>query len=137
MARKVKHVVLPPPPKDSGLAPFDPRFLERLNCNYDLGIVVHERLEELREHVGGDPSPVMESHIRRTVWLELVVAYYEQRFAEGALDRDGHAIWTQCSNTLRGFLKDLGLARTPRPGRRLRDIMAGRSAAPEPPQGAT
>lgn len=119
MPRKVKHVVLPPPPKNSGLAPFDPRFVERLNRNYDLGCVVHERLTQLRAHEGGSPSAPMESHIRRTVWLELVVAYYEQRFAEGALDRDGHAIWTQCANTLRGYLKDLGLASKPKAAGRL------------------
>jgi hypothetical protein len=88
--------------------------MERLNQNYDLGGVVHERLDQLREHVGGSPSAVMESLIRRTVWLELVVAYYEQRFAEGHLDRDGHAIWTQCANTLRGFQKDLGLKAAPK-----------------------
>jgi hypothetical protein len=126
--RKPKHKGLPPPPEASGIEPFDPKFLERLNQNYDLGLVVHQRLSQLREHVGGNPSAVMESHIRRTVWLELVVAYYEQRFAEGALDRDGHAIWTQCSNTLRGFLKDLGLARQVRPARGLREIMDGKAA---------
>jgi hypothetical protein len=101
------------------MAPFDVKFLERLNRNYDLGAVVHERLDELREHVGGSPSPVMESLIRRTVWLELVVQYYEQRFAEGVLDRDGHAIWTQCANTLRGFQKDLGLKAAPKFAQRL------------------
>ena len=119
MGRKPKIRALPPPPTGSGITPFDPRFVERLNRNFDLGIVVYERLEALREHVGGDPSPVMESHIRRTVWLELVVAYYEQRFAEAKLDAAGHAIWTQCTNTLRGFLKDLGLERKVKPVGRL------------------
>jgi hypothetical protein len=102
--------------------------MERLNKNYDLGGVVHERLDQLREHVGGSPSAVMESLIRRTVWLELVVAYYEQRFAEGSLNRDGHAIWTQCANTLRGFHKDLGLKATARPLRTLREVMNGSPA---------
>jgi len=101
------------------MEPFDPKFMERMNQNYDLGWVVHERLDALREHVGGAPSTTQESLIRRTVWLELVVSYYEQRFAEGSLDRDGHAIWTQCSNTLRGFLRDLGLKSAPKSAQRL------------------
>ena len=84
---------------------------------------------ELVAHVGGSPSPVMESLIRRTVWLELVVQYYEQRFAEGVLDRDGHAIWTQCANTLRGFLKDLGLKSAPKSARTLRDYMDASTGA--------
>lgn len=132
MARKPKHKALPPPPTDSGIEPYDPKFMERLSQNYDLGIVVHDRLGQLREHVGGEPSAVMESLIRRTVWLELVVSYYEQRFAQGHLDRDGHAIWTQCTNTLRGFLKELGLERRMKPVNRLdtsRYIPPSRDAA--------
>jgi hypothetical protein len=129
MARKQKIQALPPPPEGSGIEPFNPRFTERLSRNFELGIVVHGRLEALRAHVGGDPSASMESLIRRTVWLELVCAYYEQRFAEGRLDRDGHAIWTQCTNTLRGFLKDIGLERHQRPVRSLRDVMNGKVAA--------
>jgi hypothetical protein len=129
MARKPKHRALPPPPADSGIAPFDPKFVERLNRNYDLGEVVHGRMTALREHVGGDPSDVMESHIRRTVWLELAVAYYEQRFAEGTLNAAGHAMWTQCSNTLRGFLKDLGMERKARRATSLQEYLAGGKAA--------
>ena len=43
-----------------------------LNKNYDLGCVVHERLDALRGHVGGDPSPGMESHIRSARVLEVL-----------------------------------------------------------------
>jgi hypothetical protein len=130
VARKRKHIALPPPPEGSGLEPFDPKFMDRLNKNYDLGGVVHERLGALREHVGGAPSAVLESLIRRTVWLELVVAYYEQRFAGGTLDRDGHAIWTQCANTLRGFHKELGLEPRAKATRRLAEVMRGGGGAP-------
>jgi len=134
LARKPKHIALPAPPDANG-TPFDPKFMERLNQNFDLGEVVHARHADLSAHVGGNPSPVMESVIRRTVWLELVVSQYEQRFAEGKLDRDGHAIWTQCDNTLRGYLKDLGLERKPRNVRTLREHLEAKAEAPaaEPP----
>jgi hypothetical protein len=124
----VKHRALPPPPEGSGIEPFDPKYMQRMNRNYDLGGVVHERLDAYHEQVGG-ANAAMESHIQRTVWLELVVSYYEQRFAEGRLDRDGHAIWTQCANTLRGFLKDLGLKSAPKSARTLRDYMDASTGA--------
>lgn len=107
MARAAKHKFVTDIP-DS----FDPKFIERMNRNYLLGQVVHERFNRFRSHVGGEPSAVQESIIKRTLWLELIAESLEQRFAKG--EQIDIGALTQIGNTLKGYYKDLGIPRTAR-----------------------
>jgi hypothetical protein len=116
MARKAKHKFVTDIPES-----FDPKFIERLNRNFTLGQVVHERYSAYRAHVGGEPSAVQESIIKRALWLELIAESLEQKFAQGEATDIGAL--TQVGNTLKGYYKDLGIARTARPIRTLREVM--------------
>lgn len=104
---------------------FDPNFIDRMSGRYVLTRVVRERREALEAHVGGQPSYVQQSLIKRALWLELITESYEQKFAEGGTTDVG-AI-SQLNNSLKGLYRDLGIARTARPVRTLRDVMRGDS----------
>lgn len=98
---------------------FDPNFIERLSNRYALTRIVRERKDALEAHVGGDPSYVQQSLIKRALWLELITESYEQKFAEGGTTDVGAL--AQLGNTLKGYYKDLGISRTARPQRSLRE----------------
>lgn len=66
MARKPKQKLLTQIPTK-----FDPDFVERLSKRYSLTRIVKGPLAALEAHVGGEPSYVQRSLIRRTIWLEL------------------------------------------------------------------
>lgn len=120
MARRGKQKMLTAVP-----GTFDPNFIDRMSGRYVLTRVVRERREALEAHVGGQPSYVQQSLIKRALWLELITESYEQKFAEGGTTDVG-AI-SQLNNSLKGLYRDLGIARTARPVRTLRDVMRGDS----------
>lgn len=108
---------------------FDPNFIDRLNKNYALARIVLARRHELETHLGGaeELSYVQKALVKRTLWLELLVERYEQQVANGE-QVDVGAI-TQLNNSLKGLYKDLGLKKTAKPVRGLRELMAeGRAA---------
>ncbi len=117
MARKPKQKLLTQIP-----AKFDPDFVERLSKRYSLTRIVKGRLAALEAHVGGEPSYVQRSLIRRTIWLELLTESYEQKVASGT-EVDVGAL-TQLNNTLKGLYKDLGIQPTARPIESLHEYMA-------------
>src|SRR5437660_12751423 len=112
MARRRKQKMLTAVPGS-----FDPNFIERLSSRYALKDVILGRLAALEAHVGGEPSYVQRSLIKRLLWLELVTESYEQKFISGETVDVGAL--TQLNNTLKGLYKDLGLKPTARPVRRL------------------
>lgn len=124
MARKPKQKLLTQLP-----AKFDPDFVERLSKRYSLTHVVQGRLAALEAHVGGAPSYVQRSLIRRTIWLELLTESYEQKVANGT-EVDVGAL-TQLNNTLKGLYKDLGIGPTARPIESLHEAMAAAEAESE------
>jgi hypothetical protein len=118
MARKPRQKLLTSVPTK-----FDPDFIDRLSKRYSLARVVQDRRAALEAHCGGDLSYVQRSLVKRLVWLELLTETYEQRVANGE-EVDVGAL-TQLNNTLKGLYKDVGLKRTARPVRSLRDVMQG------------
>lgn len=124
MARKPKQKLLTQLP-----AKFDPDFMDRLSKRYSLARVVQARREALEAHVGGDPSYVQRSLVKRTVWLELLTESYEQKVAAG--EQIDVGALTQLNNTLKGLYKDLGMRPTARPIETLREAMRALEAEEE------
>lgn len=124
MARKPKQKLLTAVP-----AKFDPNFIERLNRNYSLAQVVHDRREALVAHLGGSLSYVQQSLVKRCIWIELLAEVYEQKIANGE-EIDVGAL-TQINNTLKGLYKDIGIKSTAKPVESMHDLIY-RPADPEP-----
>jgi hypothetical protein len=120
VARRAKQKMLTAVPGS-----FDPNFIERLSGRYAMTGIVRDRREALTAHCGGNPSYVQASLIKRTLWLELIVESMEQKFASGEPVDIGAL--TQAGNTLKGYYKDLGIAPTAKPTRRLHEHMAAAS----------
>jgi hypothetical protein len=116
MARRGKQKMLSEVPQK-----FDPDFIDRLNRNYSLAHVVHDRRDALVAHCGGSPSYTQSGQIKRLIWLELITESIEQKFANGEPVDIGAL--TQLNNSIKGLYKDLGLQPTPKPTRRLADVM--------------
>jgi hypothetical protein len=113
-------------------AKFDPDFIEKLSKRYALTKVLTDRLEALEAHIGGDPSYVQRSLIKRLVWLELIIETYEQKFANGE-DVDVGAL-TQLNNTLKGLFKDIGMRAVPKPAMDIHAYVAANSGPKEATQ---
>lgn len=117
MARRGKQKLLTEVPQK-----FDPDFIDRLNQNYRLANIVHDRREALIAHCGGNPSYTQTGQIKRLIWLELITESIEQRFANGETVDIGAL--TQLNNSIKGIYKDLGLRATPKPVKRLHEHLA-------------
>jgi hypothetical protein len=85
---------------------------------------------ELREMVGGDPTPAERTVIERACWVRLHLALIDERVAGGAvLSAHDQRSYTAYTSTLVTLLRQLRLLQTDKPaiepeGPRLAELMA-------------